>query len=344
VNPAPPVPPEFEVDAEGELHNVFGGEIPEAERAWRRLEEFPDDPAAAIQALRSAVEALPEALRALRAEVRTTMESAKAVLQSPRGATPTTPDALRQTVEALPGMLQQLRDEIRQASAATREAVQGAPAGASAPGTESPGSPAMAIAVRGLREELNKTGERLAAFDPGGLARTLGELQKQVRDAAARTAAFDPAAITTALGELQKQVREAAAVRTPAYDFAGLGTTLRQLRDEMREATIRSTDVLASTRTAADAVPSLVTTMQDEFARLTATLREGMAASNAEAARAFALVAREVRALGDRQAVLREEVRLLGKRLEEMERSRRRQGVQRPQSPARVKPAERQTD
>ena len=53
-------------------------------------------------------------------------------------------------------------------------------------------------------------------------------------------------------------------------------------------------------------------------------ISEGLEAANQEAARAFSIVAREVRSLGDRQAVLREEVKLLGKRLEELERVRRR--------------------
>jgi hypothetical protein len=71
-------------------------------------------------------------------------------------------------------------------------------------------------------------------------------------------------------------------------------------------------------------LPSVVSLLRDEFEQLSSRMTEALTAANLEAARAFALVAREVRTLGDRQAVLREEIRLLGKRFEEAERLRRR--------------------
>jgi len=147
-------------------------------------------------------------------------------------------------------------------------------------------------------------------------------------------------ALPAALRDLRAEVRRTADMATDALaaaahsggapssaegrPFDPLPAALRELREEVREAVDRATESLASTRKGMDALPAIVSLVRDEFEQLTGRLTEALTAANLEAARAFAMVAREVRTLGDRQAVLREEVRLLGKRFEEMERLRRR--------------------
>ena len=148
--------------------------------------------------------------------------------------------------------------------------------------------------------------------------------------------------LPAALRELRVEVRRAADLAADALTTAAavtrlgpdepgrttldpLPAALRELREEVRETGDRATEALAATRNGMDAVPSLVSGLRDEVDAAVGRIAETVNAANLEAARAFALVAREVRTLGDRQAVLREEVKLLGKRLEELERLRRRQ-------------------
>lgn len=146
--------------------------------------------------------------------------------------------------------------------------------------------------------------------------------------------------LPTALREIRQEVRRAADLATDALataaslsaDGAGqvrhaidpLPGALRELREEVREAGDRATEALAATRQGMEALPSLIGRVREELNLAVGRISEGIDAANQEAARAFSIVAREVRSLGDRQAVLREEVKLLGKRLEELERVRRR--------------------
>lgn len=147
-------------------------------------------------------------------------------------------------------------------------------------------------------------------------------------------------ALPTALREIRQEVRRAADLATDALATATslsaegaaegrrtidpLPGALRELREEVREAGDRATEALAATRQGMEALPSLIGRVREELHVAMGRIAEGMEAANQEAARAFSVVAREVRSLGDRQAVLREEVKLLGKRLEELERVRRR--------------------
>jgi hypothetical protein len=157
------------------------------------------------------------------------------------------------------------------------------------------------------------------------LPNVLRELRAEVRRAT------DMA--TDALAAQSRAAAEAPPEATPK-PFDPVPAALRELREEVREAVDRATETLAATRKGMDILPGFVESLRQEFEGMTARLTDALTDANAEAARAFALVAREVRTLGDRQAVLREEIRILGKRFEELERMRRRQGLQRPQ-PAR---------
>lgn len=157
--------------------------------------------------------------------------------------------------------------------------------------------------------------------------------------------------LPTALREIKQEVRRAADLATDALTTAAslnaegaggvrqgidpLPGALRELREEVREAGDRATEALAATRQGMDALPSLIGRVREELHTAMGRIAEGMDAANQEAARAFSVVAREVRSLGDRQAVLREEVKLLGKRLEELERVRRRMQSR----PGRLSPA-----
>ncbi|MCA1726426.1 MAG: hypothetical protein LC722_01855 [Actinobacteria bacterium] len=277
----------------GSFRHVFGGEIPQAERAWRRDDELgdADAPIAVIpESMRFALQALPDTLRELRAEVRRATDLASEALAGQ--AEPGEPGAFN----AISAALRELREEMRRMSDLATEAFT---AQAHAPATGGPG-------------------EEGRAFDP--LPSALRELQEEVHRAS-----------DVAAEALQAQ-RQAAKQR-PAFD--AVPAALRELRDEVRQAVDRATETLAATHKGMDAIPAIAETLAEQFERMASgmarTLTESLAAGNAEAARAFALVAREVRTLGDRQTVLREEIRLLGKRFEEMERQRRRQGFQRPQ-------------
>ena len=222
-NPPPPRDPDHDRgdDTEGSFGNVFGAEIPDAERAWRRGEET--DPA-------------------------------------DRGGAGI-PDSVLWALQGLPETLREIRAEVRRATDLATDAL----AARSSAGAEPEDEP----------------------------------------DAESRP--FDP---------------------VPA--------ALRELREEVREVVDRASEMLRDSRRSTDALPSLVAAVREEFDRLSTRLSDALSSSNAEAARAFSLVAREVRTLGDRQAVLREEVRLLGKKLEEAERLRR-QSVRR--QPGRRAPA-----
>jgi hypothetical protein len=147
--------------------------------------------------------------------------------------------------------------------------------------------------------------------------------------------------LPAALRELRTEVRRAADLASDALNTAAsvartgdgersgvvdpLPAALRELREEVRQSGDRATEALAATRNGMGAVPALVSGLREEVDAAVGRIAETVNAANLEAARAFALVAREVRSLGDRQLVLREEVKLLGKRLEELERLRRRQ-------------------